>query len=475
MMMRLLISGIACASIYPYSPSKLTLVGICGVMTIWTDIFYLLNWCKKKKHKNEKDNSDIDSDNTGSYSISSPSQTIRVRRKSWKRDLTINTNVGRGSFNNDMSDDDLIPVKLENNNNNNEQKENNIDDEINDYKQQISTIKRKRAGKKTRERLARKKQKLEELEKEKEQSNQEQYNQEYNSDTSSYTNNADANVDEDVNVDLDTEQSSDNVDLYIRDTTENDYQSQYSSDNDTNNSNISYDEDNNYNNYHDDDDDEYDPYEGQEYMFEQSPLDNESGYNKVKVYDENELPHTSKEYYEFLEDTAKKIGYKIKHNNNKGYLSDNDIEYVNDVTDKIIQHLDCDYENRRINDPDGYWENVYMSRLEKYILKHGNNIDNNVLYTDINYLIKELDEFKEIVSALRLLGKKLDGWWSRGLLSVNVWWMKQMLSKEVSQSVVKVADKEYKGVYYLNKKWLKVNENISSIKVGWGESLGELW
>ena len=124
-----IISGVAFISILKYTNYRYALLLLWIILTLWTDVFKII---KFKKNKSSEERS-----------------ALKSRRPSWKRELKINTDNNIGSFinNNDENTDInspsyLIPKKIE-------------DTESSHYSQEKK--KRKRAGKKVRERLARKK------------------------------------------------------------------------------------------------------------------------------------------------------------------------------------------------------------------------------------------------------------------------------------------------------------------------------
>lgn len=432
-----IISGIVCLISSSILESKTTLFIVWLSMTIWTDLFNIFNIFNNKNSTNNKENCNIND---------------KERRPSWKRELKVDTN-NVGTFIENV--ESLTPKKV------NTDKYNSDESEINNSDKK----KRKRAGKKVRERLARKKLRTLSSNNEKEESND--VDSGYISDSLTTdtinTNNTDIyevekyvddvvnhflHVDEDVNY-TDENYKNENI---IENKDDNMNELNDSDELSLENREISYFEE------------EPDKYEGQEYVFNESPASSQN-VEMCDIVDINRMktPKTSNTYYQFLKDSAKKVGYNYEDNKESGYLTDGDIRFMDEVSDEMINHRDYDFDNRRILDPDGYWEMIFMKKLNNHIDKYGKYLDRKIEFEkNIKVLINDLQELKETTSALRLLGAKLP---LVGILRVNVVWMTIMCSEYVRKCRVGVVG----GSSYLNKIWCMCNSNIEKMLPLWGE------
>ena len=429
---RLVISSVAYSIFYPFINNKGYFLVACGVLIVWNDIFKLIPSFKnnKKKHLiiiNSSNDSESLSDNSTSSINSSE------RRKSWKRELKIDTSVDTGSF----IDDDLdkIPVKLNSNSSN-------IDssNEESSVKQE-KKVRRRRAGKKVRERLARKYKQFE-IEKEKE------------NESSSNCNNAD----------IDTNNSEQNPDT--------DYNTEHYIEQNTN----TFSDENEkevFNSLNNED------YESEESEFNERQL--EEFYSEDTIL--FEIPKPSKQYYEFLKETVERInsydcGICIYNDIDEEYklTNDSDVNDFVDAIDKMINHRYIDYDTSRLVDPDLYWSDTYLRKLDKHINKYGKSGEFVSYNQDINELLSQLNELKEITSVLRLCGCKLKGKRSRGMLRVNMWWMNRLLGEDLIRMKIKDDDggENKKLVIGLNRMWVHMGNNMQCLMESW-DSDQEIW
>jgi len=396
-----IISGIAFISIVSYTEYRHFIIFLWIIMTLWSDIFKILNFKNKNNNKNQE--------------IIYKKELIFKRRPSWKRELKVDTLNNSGSFHYDINTPSLLIVKKTEPNfkasDNSEEKK-----------------KRKRAGKKVRERLARKKLRLIEL------SSSEIYNNdsEYNS----------------------TDNDSENDNISCNNTLENDLHN--------NENNIQ----NSSNNINFKDYTSYDDYEGQEFQFEETPIiENNNVIGDIVNVNNNN--NTSSDYHEFIKETAKKIGYNYQDNKEVGYLTDGDIRFIDDVTDDMIYYRDYDFDNRRIVDEDGYWERIFRRKISMHIEKYGKYVDKKIEFEkNMKVLIDDLNELNSSTSGLRLLGETYN---TRDLLKINIAWMIIILSDFVKKSKVG----NVSGTSYLNKMWLKLNDNIENLMIRWDEEYEE--
>ena len=425
---RFIISSITCSLIYPYIQNKLTLISFCGAMTIWTDIYKIIPSSLFKKYFKNKYIKNSDSSSSEGEDKSERNHEddgVKYRRRSWKRELKINTELGGGSFIDNSPD--TIPVKIEDDNSITDNHSYCASDDNSSQVQESKTnVKRKRIGKKMRARLERKKRRMELLEHNK-------------TESSSNCNNADV------------------------DTNSSEYNKNYES----NYSDNSYDNKEIINNYNNDFDSDYDKYAGMEYEFEPTPLENKNEDESVSYSIDNvdlskylDIPKTSRSYYEFLKEAAKNIGYKYNIKYEEGYLTDGNNNNVDEVLDEMINYRDIDFENRRIIDTDGYWKEVCLRKLDKHIEKYGKGGEIKSYNQSLEELLSELKELKEITSILRLCGVKLKGWRARGILRVNMWWMREEL---------RIGEKMELNRLAMNRLWVYVGKNIEKLLESWGD------
>ena len=140
---------------------------------------------------------------------------------------------------------------------------------------------------------------------------------------------------------------------------------------------------------------------------------------------------------------------------------------MDEVTDEMINYRDYDFNNRRIVDEDGYWEEIFRNKIKKHINKYGKYVDKKIEFDkNMKVLIDDLNELTSATSGLRLIGVTYN---TQDLLKINVAWMVIILSDFVKKSKVG----NVSGTSYLNKIWLKLNDNIEYTLIRWDEESEE--
>jgi hypothetical protein len=196
-----------------------------------------------------------------------------------------------------------------------------------------------------------------------------------------------------------------------------------------------------------------------------------------------EIPKPSKQYYEFLKETVERInsydcGICIYNDIDEEYklTNDSDVNDFVDAIDKMINHRYIDYDTSRLVDPDLYWSDTYLRKLDKHINKYGKSGEFVSYNQDINELLSQLNELKEITSVLRLCDCKLKGKRSRGMLRVNMWWMNRLLGEDLIRMKIKDDDcgENKKLVIGLNRMWVHMGNNMQCLMESW-DSDQEIW